>query len=207
MFAPNFLVSTWSFMLISSLAFGDAPKASIATKPMNAAEALQYEQEKLFGEPVRDAQGKILYIAENKTQTHSKDNFVLVRVKGFKTRKEETGRIRVAVWNSPTNYGKEGIAPFRASSYWAKEAHDNEMLFKIGGLEKGKQYSFFGHFDTNNNGKVNRVFGIPTEPYIFSNSKNQGKGIGLSRKGLSPPDFKDTLVSFTGPGQEIILSF
>ena len=64
------------------------------------------------------------------------------------------------------------------------------MLFKIGGLEKGKEYSFFAHFDQNNDGKVNRIIGIPTEPYIFTDKKYQGKGPGLKREGLSPPKFR-----------------
>ncbi len=194
------------FMLTSFLAHSAQPPAA-PPKPMDAKRAALFERENYYGQAVRDEKGKISYIEENKIQSHSKEEFVMVRVKNFKINKNEKGRIRVAVWNSPENYGQEGVAPFRSSSYWAKDAPEGEMLFKIGGLEKGKQYSFFGHFDKNDDGKVNRIFGIPTEPYIFSNSKNQGKGAGLSREGLSPPKFENTLVTYTGPGQEIVLGF
>lgn len=176
-------------------------------KAMEPAEALKYEREQLFGEPVRDAKGTLLHVEENKSQTHAREQCAVLHVKNFKIRNNEPGRIRVAVWNSPENYGKEGLKPFRSSSYWAKEAPGGEMIFKICGLEIGKEYSFFGHFDKNNDGVVNRILGIPTEPYIFSNKANQGKGAGLSREGLSPPKFENTLVTYTGPGQEIVLSF
>ncbi|MCA9507742.1 MAG: DUF2141 domain-containing protein [Myxococcales bacterium] len=174
---------------------------------MNAAEAFKFELEKLLGQAVRDKQGKVLHVIENQSQTHSKEHYVMVRVKNFKIRKNEKGRIRVVLWDGPENYGKENMKPFRSSSYWAKEAPNGEMIFKIGGLEIGKQYAFFAHFDKSNNGKVNRLFGIPTEPYIFSNNKNQGKGPGLTREGLSPPKYENTLVTYTTPGQEIEMSF
>lgn len=201
-------VSTPQVLPTPALVPKETIKPAIAgvDKPMEPAEALQYEREKLFGEPVRDEKGTLVHVEENKSQT-AKDQCVMLRVKNFKIRKNESGRIRVAVWNNPENYGKEGLKPFRSSSYWAKEAPQGEMIFKICGLEVGKSYSFFGHFDKNNDGIVNRILGIPTEPYIFSNQANQGKGPGLSREGLSPPKFESTLVTYTGPGQEIVLGF
>lgn len=183
-----------------------APASASATA---ASVANTFEREKLFGEPVYDAAGKLQYVVENKSQTHSKDQFVMVRVKGFKIRPvaQEIGRIRIAVWDSADTYGKEGVKPFRSSSHWAKEAVNNEMLFKIGGLELGKSYAFFAHFDKDNSGSVRRVLGIPVEPYIFTNAKTKGQGAGLKREGLSPPKFESTLVKYTGPGQEVVLTF
>lgn len=176
-----------------------------AAKP---AQVEKYDPSKYRGVAVMDAANKLQYVAENPTQTHSKENFVLVKVKGFKTRGEkEKGRIRVAVWDSESNYAKEGTTPFRASSYFAKEAPNGEMLFKIGGLEKGKSYSFFAHFDKEDRGYVKKILGIPTDPFLFSNAQTQGKGKGLTREGLSPPKFANTLVKFNEPGQEILMEF
>lgn len=173
-------------------------------KLLEPAAALKYERENFYGEPVM-VDGKLSLVKENKSQKHSKEQHVLIKVSGFKPRKKEPGRIRVVVWNSQENYGQEGKVPFRASSHWAKDVVDGVMTFEIGGLEVGREYSFFAHFDKNNDGIVNRVFGIPTEPYVFSNKNNPKEG--LKREGLSPPKFENTLVKYTGPGQIIEMKF
>ena len=80
MFLPNLLVSTLCLLLISSWTFG-------AEKPLDDKAAAKYEREMFFGEPVRDEKGKLLLVEENKNQTHPKDQFVTVRVKGFKITK------------------------------------------------------------------------------------------------------------------------
>lgn len=198
-----------------------APKASAPAEPVvatptknepSAPVIKKYEAENYFGVPVRDDKNTLLYVDEHKSQTHSKDHYVMVRVKNIKARAgdKEIGRVRVAVWSEGTkdSYAKEGVAPFRASSHLAKDTVNGEMVFKIAGLEKGKSYAFFAHFDQNNKGKVERNFiGIPKDPFIFSNAANQGKGKGLTRDGLSAPKFEKTLVSYAAPGQEIILAF
>lgn len=167
--------------------------------------ALGYDRSMYYGELVKEPSGKA-YVVENKSQTHAKDNFVWVRVKNIKKGKaRDVGRIRVAIWNSANTYAKEGVRPYRAVSHGAKDAVGDEMLFKIGGLVPQEKLSFFAHFDEKNTGKVAKFLGIPTEQFIFSNSKNQGKGEGLSREGLSAPKFESTLVTYTGPGQEVVL--
>lgn len=184
-----------------------ADSVPVGSKALNDAEAKAYEQNYLYGKAIYLPNGQLSHVEENDKQSHGKEQYVNVKVEGFRIRKNESGRIRVVVWDSPDAYGQEGVKPFRSSSHWAKDASDGTMLFKIGGLEPGKKYSFFAHFDKNNDGKVNRLFGIPTEPYIFSNAANQGQGPGLSREGLHPPKFSSTLVSYNKPGQEIILAF
>lgn len=166
-----------------------------------------YDPKKFVGVAVTGASGKLEFVAENPSQTHSRDNYVWVHVKGIKMRSKEKGRIRIAVWDSAANYAQEGKAPFRASSHWAKDSQNGEMMFKIGGLEVGKNYSFFAHFDKEDRGYVKKFLGIPVDPFIFSNTKNQGKGEGLTREGLSPPKFESTLVNFTTPGQEVVMQF
>lgn len=186
--------------------------AASGVKEPDAKVIKTYEAANYYGVPVRDGKKVLQYVDENKSQTHNKDHYVMIRVKGIKPRsaEKEIGRIRVAVWgqNNKDAYAQEGVPPFRASSHWAKDTVNGEMVFKIAGLEKGKSYSFFAHFDQNNKGKVERNFlGIPKDPYVFSNAANQGKGKGLTRDGLSAPKFEKTLVPFTAPGQEIILTF
>lgn len=202
------LLSNFVFVSITVASNQTVGKSNIPTTP--AVDSQSFERSQLFGEPVYDAAGKLLYVVENKSQTHSRDNFVNLRVKGIKVRPDdkEIGRIRVAVWDSKDSYGKEGVKPFRSSSHWAKESVNGEMVFRIGGLEVGKSYSFFAHFDRENKGIVKRNFlRIPVDPYIFTSAKTKGQGAGLKREGLSAPKFENTLVPFTGTGQEIILTF
>lgn len=185
--------------VVTPLAKTDAPPQ----KALNTQEMQKYERENFYGRAVRGAKGELLHVEENEKQTHSKEHTVVLQIKGIKNGK---GRIRVVVWDKPDNYGQEGRIPFRAVSFPASESKDGMMLFKIG-LEKDKSYSFFAHHDENDDGKVNRIFGIPTEPYVFTNEKTQGKGEGLKRVGLSPPPFERTLVRFTGAGQMVEMNF
>lgn len=184
-------------------------KAPVVNAAATAAPAKTgYDPMKFRGVPIFDKDGTLQYVAENASQTHSQENYVIVKVTGFKTRgAKEKGRIRVAVWESPENYAVEGVAPFRASSHSAIDAKDGVMRFKIGGLQKGKSYSFFAHFDKEDRGHVKKFLGIPVDPFIFSNAKTAGKGKGLTREGLSPPKFSNTLVVFHEPGQEILMEF
>jgi hypothetical protein len=186
-------------------------KAEVATPPAaktaDSKPSNSYDPTKYRGEGVFDAEGKLQFVVEHASQTHSKDDFVMVRVTGIKTRgAKEKGRIRIAVWEREDNYAKEGVAPFRASSFDAKFAINGEMLFKIG-LPKGKSYSFFAHFDKENRGYIHKIMLIPVDPYVFTNAATQGRGPGLTRDGLSAPKFMNTLVRFETSGQEILMSF
>lgn len=162
--------------------------------------ANSYDPKIFYGEAKRDEKGNIIYIEENSSQIHNKENFVLVKIKNIKIRpkKKEIGRIRIAVWDKKDVYAKEGEKPFRASSYAASEIKNGEIIFKISGLILGQSYSFFAHFDQDNKGKVARIFGIPKDPYVFSN--------GLKREGLGAPAFEKTLVKFLKIGQVVELN-
>lgn len=166
-----------------------------------------FDRTQFFGEPVKNAKGELEYVEENKSQTHSKENYVFVKVTGINTKADDQkARVRIAVWDSKDNFADEKKKPYRACSHWAREAVNKEMKFKIG-VEPGKSYSFFAHLDEMNRGKVHKIFMIPTEPYMFTSAKTQGKGTGIKREGLSVPKFESTLVKYTGPGQVIELNF
>lgn len=205
----RFFYALWlvgaSSLLASQETATQAPSQAPSKEATPSPAALGYDRSLYYGELIKEPSGKI-YVVENKSQTHAKDNFVWVRVKNIKKGKaRDVGRIRVALWNSVNTYAKEGVKPYRAVSHFAKDAVNDEMLFKIGGLLPQEKLSFFAHFDEKNTGKVAKFLGIPTEQFIFSNTKNQGKGEGLSREGLSAPKFESTLVTYTGPGQEVVL--
>ncbi len=176
-----------------------ASKTPSSEKPMSPEAVQKFEQENYYGRAVRNEQGELLYVEENAKQIHSKDDYVMVHVKNIKNAK---GRVRVAIWNKPDNYGKEDRAPFRAVSFPASESKNKMMVFKIG-VEKEGPFSYFGHHNEKDNGKVNRILGIPTEDFGFTSKATQGKGKGLKRDGLSPPPYEQTLVNYTGPGQVI----
>lgn len=165
-----------------------------------------FDRSHYYGRPVFDSNNKLQYVVEN--ETHNSGSYIVIKVTNIKkTKARSVGRIRVALWDNKNNFAKEGVKPFRAISHWAKDTNDNnEMIFKIGGLTKGKSYAFFAHFDESNSGSVAKNFlGIPKDQFIFSNAKNKGTGPGLTREGLSPPKFENTLVMFTNEGQEIVL--
>ncbi len=186
-------------------------KPELATKtsgPANSSGGIVqgYEPKQYWGQPFYGSDGKLQYVTENIRQAHSKEHYVFVKVRNIKKdiRARNTGRIRVAVWDDESTYAKEGVAPFRAVSYWAKAVENDEMTFKIG-LPPQKKYSFFAHFDEENTGKIRRnFFGMPTEQYIFSSVKTPG---GIKREGLKAPQFSNTLVEYTTPGQVIELRF
>lgn len=186
-----------------------APAALNATAPRVDVKALSYNREDYYGVPVYDADKKLLYVEENKSQTHSKEHYVFVKVRGIKNdiNARAKGRIRIAMWNEAykDNYAVEGTRPFRACSHWAKDVINDEMTFKIG-VNPGEPVSYFAHFDEDATGLVKRGFlSMPVEQYVFTNAKNQGKGPGLKREGISKPRFEHTLVRYTGPGQEVEL--
>lgn len=166
-----------------------------------------FDRTKYYGEMIKEGSKNI--VVENKAQI-GKDhyaNYVLVKVKGIKIPADnKVARVRIALWDNQDTHAVEGKAPYRAASYWAKDATAGELEFKIG-VEPNKSYSYFAHVDEQNTGEIKKVLGFPTEPYVFSNTKNQGKGEGVKRIGLvGKPKFKHTEVKYTGPGQVIELN-
>lgn len=168
--------------------------------------AANYDRSVYFGQPQYDANGNLTEVLENTSQTHNMDEFVYINVKNIKNK---DGRVRIAMWDNKADYdNKENRRPFRACSHVASDNMNGTMTFKIGGLTPGQDYSFFAHHDENNDGIVNRnLFGVPKEPYVFTNTANQGCGTGLTREGLSAPCFESTLVTYKEAGQVITLLF
>lgn len=183
----------------------ETPKAEEVKETAKEASQTPYNREDYFGKLTKDEKGNNL-VVENDKQVgpdHYAD-YALVKVTGIPSCGDKA-RVRIAVWDSEKNYAVEGVAPFRACSHWAKDATNGEMVFKIG-LKKDKKYAFFAHLDKKNTGKVKKVLGIPTEPYMFTSAKNNGVGEGIKREGLSTPKFENTAVKYTGPGQVIALN-
>jgi uncharacterized protein (DUF2141 family) len=185
-------------MVVSALIF--------VSNLLNAAEA--YDRSEYYGEAVNDSHGNLIMVQENASQVHSQDEYVLIKVKNINN---SAGRIRVGMWNDKVTFdNKEEMRPYRASSFpasFASNALNGEMTFKIGGLTSGEEIAFFAHHDENDDGKLNRnLFGVPTEPYMFSCHANGNEGPGMKREGLSPPSFESTVITYTHPGQVITLS-
>lgn len=177
---------------------------------LNAAEA--FDRNEYFGEAVRDSEGRLNHVVENAALSHARDEFVWVTVSNIAINESnKNGRLRVVIWNRAENFADPAKRPFRAVSFPVIEASSSGMMkFKLAGLVKGQAYGFFAHFDENSNGELDRnFFGVPTEPYLFTNTENQGRGPGLKSVGIIPraPSFDETKVIYTTLGQGISLAF
>ena len=132
------------------------PTPAAATPPTPSAAPVAknepYDPKKLWGEPVygpdpaapADPTKKILlYVKENSSQTHPRTECIMVKLTGFtiKDPAKEKGRLRVAVWDSVTDYAKEGVKPYRASSHYARDAVNNEMKFQMCGFSPAAAFS------------------------------------------------------------------
>lgn len=192
-----------SLSILTKLAF-----SLVCALSLNAAEA--FDRSDYFGQGVRGSDGKLDYVEENAKQTHSRDEFVWVTVSNFTVDdSNRIGRIRVVIWNKSENFADPSKRPFRAVSFPVAEASGSSMKFKLAGLVQGQSYGFFAHFDQNGDGELNRnFFGVPTEPYMFTNKDNQGRGPGIKTVGIIPraPNFEETKVIYTAPGQAISLA-
>lgn len=95
------------------------------------------------------------------------------------------GEIRVGVYDSPAKFrSKTGVAYQQIQA-----AKMGNMTVKLRLLPGSYAVAVF--HDANSNGKLDTNFlGIPTEAYGFSNN---------ARGSFGPPDFKDCLITITGP--------
>jgi uncharacterized protein (DUF2141 family) len=76
-----------------------------------------------------------------------------------------------------------------ASHYKIVEVNDTIQTIMFDGLEKGN-YAVTIFQDLNGNGLLDKnLFGMPTEPYGFSND---------ARGRMGPPKFRDAVFSFSG---------
>lgn len=89
------------------------------------------------------------------------------------------GSIRAALYDSEGNFLKTG-------TYTSSTINENkEAILVFEGVAKGK-YAVSIYHDENNNGKLDTIlFGIPSEPYGFS---NDAKG------SFGPPSFEDSSI-------------
>ena len=81
---------------------------------------------------------------------------------------EEQGSIRFAVFNNAQDFkdGKEGMLELRFS---IEEAKQNDFVYLLQDLPAGT-YAIAAYHDLNDNGELDTgLFGIPNEPYGFSN--------------------------------------
>ncbi|MDO8422509.1 MAG: DUF2141 domain-containing protein [Parvibaculum sp.] len=108
---------------------------------------------------------------------------VTVHVAGLESTE---GDIIVALFDEAGWKGKERIVAARI----AADAAD--LTLKLAAPAPGK-YGIKAFHDLDKNGEMNKTFGIPTEPYAFSNDAKASGG---------PPDFSAAAFDVTADGAE-----
>lgn len=101
------------------------------------------------------------------------------------------GKIKLALYDHEDRFLKTAVT-------WGDLAIvDHSLVYSFKGLKQGI-YAVSIFQDENENGKLDaNFFGIPTEPYGFSNN---AKGM------FGPPSFKDCQFEIVGAYQEIAIS-
>ena len=106
---------------------------------------------------------------------------VTIRVSGLSS---ETAHLRIAVYNSEKSWLDDALAAYRT----VLEGGGREREWRIQNVPYG-EYAVAVFEDQNRDGKLNRdLFGIPKEPYGFSNNV---------RGSFGPPSWKDARVAVT----------
>jgi len=78
------------------------------------------------------------------------------------------GSVRIAVFDSAKSF--DDRAPFVYATAVAVNSTDN-IKVQISGLTAGKKYCIAAYQDINGNEEMDtNLFGVPTEPYAFSNN-------------------------------------
>ena len=115
----------------------------------------------------------ILFSGIFSTNAQESETFDLtIEVKGIK---ENKGKIFIAIYDSEENFLKKEIGVIA-------EVKDKKATGILKGLKKGS-YAVSLFHDENNNKKMDtKIFGIPKEPYGFSNDATGFMG---------PPKFQD----------------
>ena len=88
----------------------------------------------------------------------------------------------MAVYNSDESFLKTEKAILKT----VNPVFNNKLNIAIPDLPKG-EYAIAIFHDIDNNQKLNTYFGIPAEPYGFSQNQNGGL--------LGPPKFRDTFLN------------
>lgn len=81
----------------------------------------------------------------------------------------QNGTYRVAVFNSPDGFPKDLT---KAILKISSKAVGPYTKMEITGLKPGN-YAISAFLDQDDNGKMNKLFGLPTEPFGFSNFQKQ----------------------------------
>lgn len=117
--------------------------------------------------------------------------------------KDQLGTLTVRVTNVPESKGNVHLSIYDSETDFLKKNFRNEvkpakkgtMEFVIEDLPK-KPYSVLAHHDENENGEVDTYFfGLPKEPYGFSNN---------ARSAFGPPTFKSSQILLDKPKMTII---
>jgi uncharacterized protein (DUF2141 family) len=104
--------------------------------------------------------------------------------------KSSEGQVRVALFDSEKTFLHE---PLKSGSLTIEHA---QCHWQVKGLPPGS-YALAVYQDRNGNGKLDHnMFGIPIEPYGFSNN---ARGV------MGPPDFRDACFQVTGSSTRIEL--
>lgn len=103
------------------------------------------------------------------------------------------GNILLAVYNSNESFLKTEKAILKTIN----PILNNEVNITIPNLPKG-EYAIAIFHDIDSNQKLNTYFGIPAEPYGFSQNQNGGL--------LGPPKFIDTYFYFDGKNKDLTIS-
>lgn len=114
-----------------------------------------------------------LGISTSKAQEETFD--LTVEITGMETDK---GKVYLALFNSEENFLKSGKDIKGANAI----VKDNKAIAIFKGLKKGEYAISLFHDENDNNKMDTKIFGIPKEPYGFS---NDAKGF------MGPPKFKD----------------
>ncbi|MFP4093376.1 MAG: DUF2141 domain-containing protein [Cyclobacteriaceae bacterium] len=112
---------------------------------------------------------------------------VQVIVEGIETDK---GNIRLAFYDSPETFTEKPIKTAEVPVN-GKSKIETEIEIPYGA------YAIAVYHDINSNGKLDtKIFGIPSEPYGFSNDY---------RPTMSKPDFEDALINIEKPTMTVRL--
>lgn len=118
-----------------------------------------------------------IYLGIINTKAQENESFDLtVEVRGMT---KNTGKVFLALYNSKETFLKNT----KGTSIGTKATVENKKaIAKFKGLKKGEYAISIFHDENNNNKMDTRIFGIPKEPYGFSNNASGFMG---------PPKFED----------------
>ncbi|MEM9825914.1 MAG: DUF2141 domain-containing protein [Planctomycetota bacterium] len=144
----------------------------------------------LLAMPSDPADAETATIDNNTLLVDADDDKIYVRVAGAKS---DVGSIRLAMYASAEHFNVPKNAMFRKDS----EISGGEAIFVFEAADLPPKFALAAYHDINSDGSLNTAaFGIPTEPYGFSNSAR-----GLA----GPPQYSEAAMTAPPPGTAINL--